>query len=118
MNILDELSELEHDQWAGWTKYMLDNLTPENIARWRRQIDTPYRKLSDKEKDSDRYWAIKVIMILEADGAYLAPDENGKLVKRYFKLSEKSKKQLKNIEERLFRHLTPDERELLKMIRC
>jgi len=51
------MAALEHEQWAHWTKYMLDNLTPENIARWRRQIDTPYRGLSDNEKESDRVWA-------------------------------------------------------------
>ena len=63
MNTFERLSALEHEQWAHWTKYMLDNLTPENIARWRKQIDTPYGKLSEKEKDSDRTWAKKVLVV-------------------------------------------------------
>ena len=63
--LLERLAELEHDQWAHWTKYMLDNLTPENIARWRKQIETPYAELSEKEKDSDREWAVKVFNVLK-----------------------------------------------------
>ncbi|MGM3309599.1 RyR domain-containing protein [Anabaena sp. WFMT] len=63
--IREKLAELEHIQWAHWTAYMLDNLTPENIERWRQQINTPYSELSDKEKDSDRKWADKVLKILK-----------------------------------------------------
>jgi len=62
--IIEELADIEHRQWAHWTKYMLDNLTDENIERWRRQIDTPYAELTDKEKDSDREWACKVLAVV------------------------------------------------------
>jgi arsenate reductase-like glutaredoxin family protein len=64
---LEQLAALEHEQWAHWTRYMLDNLTEENIARWRRQIDTPYEELSEKEKESDRKWARKVLDVLHKD---------------------------------------------------
>ncbi len=67
--LLEILSAFEHEQWAKWTKYFLDNLTPENIARWRRQIATPYAELSEKEKDSDRFWA-RVIMKVLKEGRY------------------------------------------------
>lgn len=60
----EKLASLEHKQWAHWTEYMLNNLTDENIARWRRQIKTPYSKLTEKEKDSDRSWADKVLNIV------------------------------------------------------
>jgi hypothetical protein len=63
--LIEKLAALEHDQWAHWTKYMLANLTDENIARWKEQIATPYSELSEKEKDSDREWARKVLDILE-----------------------------------------------------
>ena len=62
--VREKLAELEHVQWSHWTKYMLDNFTPDNIERWRRQIDTPYSELTEKEKDSDREWADKVLAVL------------------------------------------------------
>ena len=66
--MLEKLAELEHAQWSHWTKYMLNNLTDENIKRWLRQIETPYAQLTDDEKGSDRWWAIKVIdVIMEND---------------------------------------------------
>ena len=63
--ILEELSDLEHKQWSHWTKYMLNNLTDENIDTWKKQIKTDYEDLSEKEKDSDREWARKVLKIVE-----------------------------------------------------
>ena len=63
--LLEELAELEHKQWAHWTEYMLNNLTDEDIKRWKRQIETPYSELSEKEKDGDREWAEKVLKIIE-----------------------------------------------------
>ena len=86
----EEMAALEHEQWAHWTKYMLGLLRPviglgfyeargcglENeedivkardaLARWRRQIATPYADLSEQEKNSDREWADKVIKIIQA----------------------------------------------------
>lgn len=63
----EELAELEHDQWAHWTRYMLNNLTPKNILRWSAQCETKYADLSEKEKDSDRAWADKALEIFRAD---------------------------------------------------
>ena len=62
--ILEELAELEHEQWAHWTEYMLENLTDEDIKRWERQIETSYSELTEKEKDGDREWAEKVLKIV------------------------------------------------------
>lgn len=64
IGIIEKLASLEHDQWAHWTGYMLNNLTPENIERWKRQIKTPYSQLTEKEKESDREWARKAYNIL------------------------------------------------------
>ena len=61
----EALADLEHRQWAHWTRYMLDNMMPENIARWRSQIETPYVDLTEAEKDSDRVWADKVLALID-----------------------------------------------------
>ena len=58
-DLIERLAELEHTQWAAWTKYMLDNLTDENVARWKLLIDTPYIEVLNK--DSDREWAVRVV---------------------------------------------------------
>lgn len=74
-DIIERLAAHEHEQWAHWTRYMLDNLTDENIARWRQQIETDYQDLSESEKESDREWARKAI---EVTGILttLSPDDN------------------------------------------
>jgi len=74
---IEELADLEHKQWSHWTKYMLDKLyslfSPDALAdeneltdlkRWNKQIKTEYKDLTEKEKDSDREWAIKVKEII------------------------------------------------------
>lgn len=63
--LVERLAALEHEQWAHWTRYMLDHLTHGNIERWRRQCETPYDELSTIEKDSDREWAHRVIDVLK-----------------------------------------------------
>jgi hypothetical protein len=66
--LLERLAELEHEQWAHWMNYMFANRTPENIARWKKQAKTSYFELSEKEKESDREWARKVLQILSLYG--------------------------------------------------
>jgi hypothetical protein len=61
-DLLEALAAVEHEQWTHWTRHLLDNLTPENIARWRRQCDTPYVELSEDEKEKDREWARRVVL--------------------------------------------------------
>ena len=61
----ESLAELEHIQWAHWTKYMLSNLSGENIQRWGEQIATPYMELSESDRDVDREWADKVLALLK-----------------------------------------------------
>jgi hypothetical protein len=63
--LLEILSDLVHRQWAHWTRYMLDNYTPENVDRWRRQLTTGYKDLSEPEKDSDRVWASTFLFHIE-----------------------------------------------------
>ena len=62
----EKLAELEHKQWAHWTEYMLENLYLENRERWKVQLRTSYKDLSEKEKESDRDWARKVIKLIKS----------------------------------------------------
>ena len=74
-DLIERLAAHEHEQWAHWTRYMLDNLTEENIARWRQQIEMDYQDLSESEKESDRQWARKAIEVTGILAA-LSPDKN------------------------------------------
>ena len=65
VRLREQLAELEHRQWAHWTRYMLENWTGVNRARWTRQMNVPYAELSEDEKREDRYWADKVLELLE-----------------------------------------------------
>ncbi len=68
----EELSDLEHTQWAHWTRYMLEMLIDKvpavgqlpEVERWLEQCETPYGRLSEKEKDSDREWADRVFRLI------------------------------------------------------
>lgn len=55
--LIENLAALEHKQWAMWTRYMLNNLSPENIERWTRQGRMVYKDLTEAEKESDRMFA-------------------------------------------------------------
>lgn len=62
-DLREQLAALEHDQWAAWTRWQIDHSTPEMVTRWGRQMATPYDRLTEKEKDSDREWADKVLAV-------------------------------------------------------
>jgi len=60
-DLIEVLADMMHIQWAHWAKYQIENSTEENLKRWKRQIQTDYKDLTEKEKDSDRHWAKKII---------------------------------------------------------
>ena len=66
--LLEALAHVEHERWSGWEKYRetcvssKDKETHE--ARWKKQRTTPYRELSDKEKESDRVEARKSLAVM------------------------------------------------------
>jgi len=80
--LLEELAKLEHEQWCHWINYQLgcsavdpdtglteDGLTDDEArAKWESWADlaqTPYEKLTEKQKDSDRVWARKVLNLIK-----------------------------------------------------
>lgn len=84
--ILEDLAGLEHEQWAHWTKYSLNNLTLDNLNRWNKQTKTPYSDLTEKEKQSDREWVFKVLKVLLLHGVEIRGLE--RLMKEYSQIWE------------------------------
>ena len=74
-DILEELADLQHEIWSHWMKYLFsksdtdsgcETIEEDDARRWKRQMNTPYSKLSEKEKESDRDQARKIIKLLDA----------------------------------------------------
>lgn len=78
----EKLAAIEHERWGDWQAWMMSQkgleqpngdivLKADDVMRWRRQTDTPYAKLSEQEKQSDRrqvdrYWPIVESVVSEA----------------------------------------------------
>ena len=75
---LDDLVEIlaakEHERWSHWQKYMHAQgikqadgsiLMPAGlITRWEKQINTEYRLLTEREKESDRDQVRKYLPVI------------------------------------------------------
>ena len=66
-DLLEKLADSEHERWSRWMRWMFTdtNYTEENVARWKKQMRTPYSELSEGEKDSDRKEARRTIEIFQ-----------------------------------------------------
>lgn len=61
---IDRLAAIEHERWAHWQCYMHEAgerladgrlvLPSDQVSRWERQIATPFDRLTETEKESDR----------------------------------------------------------------
>jgi hypothetical protein len=60
---IEELSDIQHEIWSHWMKYLFSKCTIKNgdaiipkefVDRWKQQMNTNYSELSEKEKESDR----------------------------------------------------------------
>jgi hypothetical protein len=62
--LIEALAALEHQQWIDWSKTIAEkeNLSPERLERWRK-LWVPYEELDEKDKESDRAWARKVLAV-------------------------------------------------------
>lgn len=58
----EQLAALEHAQWCLWVNYMSKNKHEHKI--WKKQAQTKYCDLSEKDKNGDREWADKVLKII------------------------------------------------------
>ena len=61
---LEKASAIQHDVWAHWMRYLYSKcaetdsgtliIPAESVKHWKRQMETPYAELSEREKLSDR----------------------------------------------------------------
>ena len=61
---IEKLADIQHEIWSHWMRYMLEKtgarikshwtMTNADEQKWRRQMDTPYANLLEKERQSDR----------------------------------------------------------------
>lgn len=83
--LIEQLADREHDSWARWMEYLLaccvllrdkhpgaadpdDVVIPgEKVRRWRRQVETSYGDLSEREKQSDRDEVQRIVPLIEAE---------------------------------------------------
>ena len=63
-DLVETLAAIEHERWSHWQRYLHSQclrkddgtltIPAELVARWTDQMSTPYARLSETEKDSDR----------------------------------------------------------------
>ena len=73
-DVLERLAGAEHDRWSHWQRYLHSKgtlqedgslvLPAELVQKWNRQLSTPYEKLSEAEKESDREQVRKYLPIV------------------------------------------------------
>jgi hypothetical protein len=72
-NTREQLAAYAHEAWSGWMEYLFSKCDKQKyeliipawaVERWGRQMHTPYADLSDKEKESDRAEADKMLAII------------------------------------------------------
>ena len=70
-SLLEQLAELEHEQWMAWTKAVIDKMSWNVSRESRYQYEemwepnwVPYSELSEDQKEKDREWARKVLEVI------------------------------------------------------
>ncbi len=81
--IRERLADIQHQVWTSWMEHLFSvstqnpdgsySIAAEHVARWQRQMATPYSDLSDDEQESDRQQADKVLAIILNVVAHTAP---------------------------------------------
>jgi hypothetical protein len=72
--LLEQLADYAHASWSHWMHYLFSRssnlpdgsvvIPAELVARWQRQMETPYQELSEQEKESDRNQARQILPLL------------------------------------------------------
>lgn len=73
-DLIEALADKQHEIWAHWMKYLFGvsrrnddgsvTIPADNVERWKRQMATAYADLSEREQDSDRHQAQKIMDVL------------------------------------------------------
>ncbi|MFA5445755.1 MAG: RyR domain-containing protein [Bacteroidales bacterium] len=68
--LVEEIARYEHLQWVEWSKAIAESetISPERLARWKKQLWVPYSRLPEEQKESDRKYARKVLKHLMKAG--------------------------------------------------
>ena len=71
----EALAEVSHEIWAHWMRYLFSVCDMDdqqnmviplyNAMRWDKQIVADYADLTEREKDSDREQADKILVVLK-----------------------------------------------------
>jgi hypothetical protein len=73
----EPLAAVSHDIWSSWMRWMFLmgefdyvsgtwKMPKDKVERWKRQMDTDYADLTEKEKESDRHQADKILKVLDS----------------------------------------------------
>jgi hypothetical protein len=62
-DLVEALSELEHEQWMHWSQAVALEVSSVTQAKWQRSW-IAYDDLTDGLKEADRVWARKVAALL------------------------------------------------------
>ena len=76
--IIEIMASVEHERWSGWMKYMVKRMKQRkdgtlefddnDFGRWMQQAITPYDRLPEEQKESDRVEARTTLKKLEEEG--------------------------------------------------
>ena len=81
----ERIAAVQHEIWSHWMRYLFSvcgelnddgsaTIPAYNVERWHRQMATGYADLTDKERESDRNQADKVLAERDAEIAQLKAD--------------------------------------------
>ena len=62
-DLVEDLARIEHAQWIHWSQTVAADIANATRMKWQRSwVD--YAELRDDLKETDRFWARKVVMLL------------------------------------------------------
>jgi hypothetical protein len=74
--LIEDLAAIEHERWSHWQRYVHAQCRPgddgsltipaELVARWTKQMTTPYSELSETEKQRDREQVDRYLSVIAA----------------------------------------------------